>query len=226
MKVIYYGHSCFSVVVAGKHLLFDPFITGNPLAKSVDVNSVPADFILISHGHDDHMLDAVAIGKRTGAMVVSNFEIIEWLGGKGLERVHALNHGGAWIFEFGRVKLVNAVHSSMLPDGGNGGNPGGFVVETSEGNFYYSGDTALTLDMQLIPVTTSLKFAALCIGDNFTMGIEDAIRAAEFVNCDHVLGVHYDTFPPIKINQTEAKAKFKAKGKTLHLLKPGETSEL
>lgn len=226
MKIIYYGHSCFSVVVGGKHLLFDPFISGNPLAKSVDVNSIPADFILISHGHDDHILDAVAIAKRTGALVISNFEVVEWLTKQGLERLHPLNHGGGYNFEFGRAKLVNAVHSSMLPDGSNGGNPGGFVVETKEGNFYFSGDTALTLDMQLIPIATELRFAVLCIGDNFTMGVDDAVRAAEFVNCDQILGVHYDTFPPIKINQAEAKAKFKAKGKTLHLLKPGESADL
>jgi len=226
MKVIYYGHSCFSTVVAGKHLLFDPFITGNPLAQSVDVNRIPADFILISHGHDDHIQDAVAIAKRTGALVISNFEIVEWLTRHGLERLHALNHGGGWNFDFGRAKLVNAVHSSMLPDGSNGGNPGGFVVETAEGNFYYSGDTALTLDMQLIPIATTLNFAVLCIGDNFTMGVDDAIRAAEFVNCTRILGVHYDTFPPIKIKRGEARTKFKEKGKTLHLLAPGESVEL
>ena len=222
MKVIYYGHSCFSVVVAGKHLLFDPFISGNPLARAVDVNSVPADFILISHGHDDHILDAAAIAKRTGATVISNFEIVEWLTKQGLERLHPLNHGGGWDFDFGRAKLVNAIHSSMLPDGSNGGNPGGFVVETAEGNFYYSGDTALTLDMQLIGGSTPLKFAALCIGDNFTMGVDDAIRAAEFVKCNEILGVHYDTFPPIQIDHEAAKAKFKAAGKALRLLKPGE----
>lgn len=226
MKVIYYGHSCFNVVVGGKHLLFDPFITGNPLAAAVDVHQVPADFILISHGHDDHILDAVAIARRTGAVVISNFEIIEWLARQGLENLHALNHGGGHDFDFGRAKLVNAVHSSMLPDGCNGGNPGGFVIETREGSFYYSGDTALTLDMQLIPLATKLKFAALCIGDNFTMGVDDAIRAAGFVNCDQILGVHYDTFPPIQINQSEARARFKAKGKTLHLLKPGEVYDL
>lgn len=226
MKVTSYGHSCFSVEVAGKHLLFDPFITGNPLAGAVDVNRVPADFILISHGHDDHMLDAVAIARRTGALVISNFEIIEWLTKQGLGRLHALNHGGGRDFEFGRAKLVNAVHSSVLPDGSNGGNPGGFVVETKEGSFYYSGDTALTLDMQLIPLATKLKFAVQCIGDNFTMGIDDAIRAAEFVKCDQILGVHYDTFREIQIDPTEAKARFKARGKTLHLLKPGESCDL
>jgi len=225
MKAIYYGHSCFSVLIGGRHLLFDPFISGNPLAKSVDVNSVPADFILISHGHDDHIQDAVAIAKRTGALVISNFEIVEWLSGKGIQRSHALNHGGGYNFEFGRARLVNAVHSSMLPDGGNGGNPGGFVIETREGNFYYSGDTALTLDMQLIGTGTPLKFAVLCIGDNFTMGIEDAIRAAEFVKCNEILGVHYDTFPPIRIDREAARAAFKAAGKTLRLLNPGESCE-
>lgn len=222
MKVTYYGHSCFGVFVAGKHLLFDPFVTGNPLASAVDVSSIPADYILVSHGHDDHILDAVAIAKRTGAMVISNFEIGEWLAGKGLQRLHALNHGGGSNFDFGRVKLVNAIHSSTLPDGSSGGNPGGFVVETAEGNFYYSGDTALTLDMQLIGSGKPLKFAALCIGDNFTMGVEDAIRAADFVRCNEILGVHYDTFPPIQIDHEKALAAFRAAGKSLHLLKVGE----
>jgi L-ascorbate metabolism protein UlaG (beta-lactamase superfamily) len=226
MKLTYYGHSCVGVLVHGKHLLFDPFISGNPLAKSVDAKCVPADYIFISHAHDDHMLDAIPIAQGTGAMVVSNFEIVEWLTAKGVARAHSLNHGGGRSFDFGRVKYVNAVHSSMLSDGSYGGNPGGFVVESGEGNFYFSGDTALTMDMKLIGEATRLRFAALCIGDNFTMGVDDAIRAAEFVKCDNILGIHYDTFPPIQINREEAKAKFKAAGKTLHLLSPGGTMEI
>jgi L-ascorbate metabolism protein UlaG (beta-lactamase superfamily) len=226
MKVTYYGHSCFGVLAGGKHLLFDPFISGNPLAKQVDVSRVLADYILVSHGHDDHILDAIDIARRTGALVISNFEIVEWLTAKGLTRTHALNHGGARDFEFGRVKYVNAVHSSMLPDGSYGGNPGGFVIESAAGNFYFSGDTALTLDMQLIGETTPLKFAALCIGDNFTMGVADAIRAADFVKCTNVLGLHYDTFPPIRIDHEAARNQFRAAGKTLHLMQPGETREL
>jgi L-ascorbate metabolism protein UlaG (beta-lactamase superfamily) len=226
MKITSYGHSCFDVYVAGRHLLFDPFITGNPLASSVDVTRIPADYILISHGHDDHILDAESIARRTGATVITNFEIGEWLAGKGIGRVHELNHGGACRFDFGRVKLVNAIHSSTLPDGASGGNPGGFVVETAGGNFYYSGDTALTLDMQLIGAGKPLRFAALCIGDNFTMGVEDAIKAAEFVNCRDILGLHYDTFPPIRIDPTAARAQFEASGRRLHLLKPGESCEL
>jgi L-ascorbate metabolism protein UlaG (beta-lactamase superfamily) len=225
MKVIYYGHSCFSVAVGGKTLLFDPFITGNPLAKNIDVKSVPADFILVSHGHGDHIGDAVEIARRTNALVIANYEVANWLGRQGAPRVHPLNHGGSFSFDFGRAKFVNAIHSSALPDGSNGGNPGGFVVETREGNFYYSGDTALTLDMKLIGESTKLNFAVLCVGDNFTMGPDDAVKAAEFVRCDEILGVHFDTFPPIQIDHAAAKEKFKSAGKTLHLLRAGESRD-
>jgi len=223
MKVTYYGHACFSAVVGGKILLFDPFISGNPLAKDVDAKKVPADFILVSHGHDDHVDDAVEIAKRTNALVIANFEVAMWLEKQGAPRVHPMNHGGGYNFDFGRVKLVNAIHSSTMPDGTNGGHPAGFVIESADGNFYYSGDTALTLDMKLIGETTPLKFAALCIGDNFTMGPDDAVKAAEFVRCKEILGVHYDTFPPIKIDHAMAAEKFRAANKTLHLLQPGET---
>jgi L-ascorbate metabolism protein UlaG (beta-lactamase superfamily) len=222
VKVTYYGHSCFAAEVAGKTLLFDPFITGNELATAIDVKEVPADYILISHGHADHMADAADIAKRTGATIISNYEVTVWFGKQGVSRTHPLNHGGAWRFDFGRVKFVSAIHSSSLPDGTYGGNPGGFVVESSEGNFYYCGDTALTLDMQLIGESTRLAFAALCIGDNFTMGIEDATKAAEYVRCNEILGLHYNTFPLIKIDAPAAIARFKAAGKNLHLLLLGE----
>ncbi len=225
MKVNYYGHSCFSVVAGGKTLLFDPFITGNELAKNVDVNQVAADYILVSHGHDDHCGDAVNIAKRTGATVIANYEVALWLNAHGAPKIHPMNHGGGFNFPFGRVKFVNAVHSSAMPDGSNGGNPGGFVVETADGNFYYSGDTALTLDMKLIGESTKLKFAALCIGDNFTMGAEDAVKAAEFIRCHEILGVHYDTFSPIEIDHAAAKKIFQLAGRTLHLLRPGESGE-
>lgn len=225
MRVTYYGHSCFSVVIGGKTLLFDPFISPNPLAKDVQLDQVGADYILISHGHEDHLADVEAIARRTGAQLISNFEIITWFGTKGLTNAHPLNLGGSHTFDFGRVKYVIAIHSSMLPDGGNGGNPGGFVIESAEGNFYYSGDTALTLDLQLIGESVSLKFAVLCVGDTFTMGTDDAIKAANFVRCDQILGVHFDTFPPIKIDRTAAVEKFKAAGKELVLLNPGERHE-
>jgi L-ascorbate metabolism protein UlaG (beta-lactamase superfamily) len=225
MKVTYYGHACFSVQVKNRTLLFDPFISGNPLAKAIDVNSVPADFILVSHGHGDHVGDAVAIAKRTNALVIANFEVATWLNKQGAPSIHALNQGGGFQFDFGRAKFANAIHSSTMPDGAYGGNPGGFVVESADGNFYYSGDTALTLDMKLIGESTKLKFAALCIGDNYTMGPDDAVKAAEFVRCNEILGVHFDTFPPIKLDHAAALEKFKAAGKQLHLLRIGETRD-
>ena len=226
MKITCYGHACFAAQVANRTLLFDPFISGNSLAKHIELKRVQADYILVSHGHEDHIADAVSIAKRTGATIIANFEIAVWLGKQGCSKTHALNHGGACRFEFGRVKLVNAIHSSSLPDGAYGGNPGGFVIETGEGNFYYSGDTALHSDMKLIGETTDLNFAALCIGDNFTMGVQDAIRAADFLRCPRVLGLHYNTFPPIQISESAAVDQFKAANKDLYLLAPGESRVL
>jgi len=223
MKVTCYGHSCFAVETAGRTLLFDPFITPNELARNIDVNQVHADFVLISHGHFDHLADAVAIVKRTGALVISNYEITVWLGQQGVSKTHPLNHGGGAPFDFGRAKFTPAIHSSGLPDGTYGGNPGGFLIETADGAFYYAGDTALTYDMKLIGESTRLRFAALPIGDNFTMGVDDAIKAAEFVRCSEILGLHYNTFPPIRIDTAEAVQKFKAAHKNLRLLLPGES---
>lgn len=225
MQITYYGHSCFGARAGGKALLFDPFITGNELAKAIDLKKIPADYILISHGHADHMADAADIAKRTGATIISNYEVIVWFNKQGWEKTHPLNHGGGFNFDFGRAKFTNAIHSSSLPDGTYGGNPGGFVIETVDGNFYYSGDTALTMDMKLIGESTRLKFAALCIGDNFTMGVEDALKAADFVNCKEVLGLHYNTFPPIQIEEKLAIENFQRAGKNLRLLKIGETAE-
>lgn len=223
MKVTYYGHACFAAEVSNRTLLFDPFITGNELARNIDVSRISAAYIFISHGHQDHMADAADIAKRTGATLVANYEVTNWFGKQGLQKVHPLNHGGGHSFDFGRVKLVNAIHSSSFPDGTYGGNPGGFVVSSAEGEFYYSGDTALTMDMQLIGQAHRLKFAALCIGDNFTMGVDDAIKAADFVRCNDVLGLHYNTFPPIQIDSSAAVEKFKKANKRLRLLKPGES---
>jgi L-ascorbate metabolism protein UlaG (beta-lactamase superfamily) len=225
MKVTYYGHSCFSVEVAGKRLLFDPFIRPNPKAARVEIGKIAADYILISHGHFDHLADAAYLAKSTGATLVSNYEITEWFAKNGTPKVHGMNFGGGYGFDFGRVKYFQALHSSTLPDGSPGGNPGGFIVETAAGNFYYSGDTALTLDMKLIGESVKLRFAALCIGDNFTMGPEDAVKAAEFIRCNEIVGVHYDTFPPIAINHDEAKARFRAAGRRLHLLGVGDAEE-
>ncbi len=227
MKLTYYGHACFGVNTAGKNLLFDPFISHNPLAKHIDVSSIPADYILVSHGHMDHMADVMDIAKRTGATLIAPFEVAEWFEKQGLEKNHGLNPGGKWKFDFGTVKLTNAIHSSSMPDGTYGGCPAGFVIDSSERTFYYSGDTALTMDMQLIPLTSApLNFALLNLGDNYTMGVDDAVIAADFIKCNKIIGLHYDTFGFIKINHEEAKQKFAAKGKELLLLKIGETIEL
>jgi len=223
MNITYYGHSCFGVEVNGKHLLFDPFISPNELAKNINVNTVKADYILISHGHEDHIADAVSIAKRTNAKVICNWEIYVWLNKQGVENIHPMNIGGKIKLDFGNVKCVNAVHSSSLPDGSNGGNPMGFVVESTEGNFYYAGDTALTYDMKLIGDYRKINFAFLPIGDNFTMGVDNAIIACDFINCKDIIGMHYDTFGFIKINQEEAIQKFNQNGKKLTLLKIGET---
>jgi L-ascorbate metabolism protein UlaG (beta-lactamase superfamily) len=225
MQVTYYGHSCFSVEVNGRHLLFDPFITPNELAKGVDIKNIKADYILISHGHHDHIADVVEIAKRTGAITISNYEIYEWLTKQGLKGGHAMNTGGKWMFDFGKVKCVKAEHSSSLPDGTYGGNPLGFIIESSEGNFYYAGDTALTYDMKLIGEYRKLDFAFLPIGDNFTMGIENAILASNFINCGNIIGMHYDTFPSIKIDQNEAISKFQRAGKKLTLFKINESKQ-
>ena len=227
MKLTYYGHACFGVNIGEHHLLFDPFIRYNELAKHIDIEKIEADYIFLSHGHQDHIADAYDIAIRTGATIVSNYEITTWFEGKGIKKTHPMNHGGKWKFPFGTAKYVSAIHSSSLPDGTYAGNPGGFVVETNEGNFYYSGDTALTMDMQLIPLTAGkLNFALLPIGDNFTMGIDEAVLASDFIKCNRIIGLHYDTFGFIKINHAEAQQKFKEKGKELILLKIGETIEV
>jgi L-ascorbate metabolism protein UlaG (beta-lactamase superfamily) len=223
MNITYYGHSCFGVNINGKDLLFDPFITPNDLAKEVNVNTIKANYILLSHGHTDHIADAEAIAKRTGAKVVCNWEIYTWLSKKGVENIHPTNIGGKVKFDFGSVKCVVAQHSSSLPDGSYGGNPMGFVIESSEGNFYYAGDTALTYDMKLIGEYRHIDFAFLPIGDNFTMGVDNAIIACSFINCSDVIGMHYDTFGYIKIDHTEAVSKFNRAGKKLTLMNIGET---
>ncbi len=223
MKLTYYGHSCFEVEVAGKRLLFDPFMTPNSLAAHIDVSIIKPDYIFISHGHLDHVADVELIAKQSGAMLVGCFEAVEWFGKKGIENRQGMNIGGSFNFEFGQVTMINALHSSSMPDGAYGGQPAGFVIKTTEGNFYYSGDTALTHDMKFIAAMGPLKFAALCIGDCFTMGVEDAVTAATWIQCKEILGVHYNTFPPIKIDQTQAQAAFQKAGCNLHLMPIGST---
>ena len=223
MDILYLGHSCFSITINGKILLFDPFITPNPLTKAIQLENVKADYILISHGHFDHIADAIHLAKQTNAKIISNHEICVWLEKQGLTQLLPMNIGGKTKLEFGSVKCVAAMHSSSLPDGSYGGNPMGFVVETSEGNFYYAGDTALTYDMKLIGEYRKIDFAFLPIGDNYTMSADNAIIASEFIDCDYIIGMHFNTFPSITINTTAAQQRFEISGKKLVIMEIGET---
>jgi L-ascorbate metabolism protein UlaG (beta-lactamase superfamily) len=226
MLIRYLGHSCFEIQTKGKTLLFDPFITGNPLAKQIDIQTLKPDYILLSHGHLDHVLDAEFITKNSGAFLISNYEIISWYEEKGYKG-HGMNLGGSFEFDFGSVKYVQAVHSSVLPDGTYGGNPGGFIISNEEGRFYFAGDTALHMDMQLIPMTSgAIDWAILPIGSNFTMDYKDARLAADFIKCQHIIGCHYDTFGFIKIDKNAAQQYFSDEGKTLYLLEIDQTIEL
>ena len=226
MKLTYYGQSCFSVVINNKNILVDPFITGNELARHINIAEIEADYILVSHGHPDHTADCIAIAQGTGAKVVCCWEIHLWLNRQGVKNTHPMNTGGSWNFGDFKMKCVAAQHSSSLPDGTYAGNPMGFIVYSDEGNFYYSGDTALTMDMQFIPNWVKLNFAVLPIGDNFTMGAEDAAEAANLIKCKEIVGVHYDTFGFIKIDHEKAKQAFRKAGSVLHLVKIGETIDL
>lgn len=226
MKFTFYGHATFSVTVDGKVLLFDPFLNGNPAARHVDANKIKPDYIFLTHGHGDHTGDVVAIAKRSGATCIAPAEIAGWLGKQGVEKVHPINHGGPIPFEFGKARAVNAIHSSSLGDGSYAGNPVGYVVTTASGDFYLAGDTALTMDMQLIPLWAKIGFSVMPIGGNYTMDVADAIHAADFVKCDTVVGIHYNTWPIIAIDTEKAKADFNAAGKKLLLPAPGETIEL
>lgn len=225
MKITFYGHASLGIEVGGKNIIVDPYITANELASHINIEELKADYILVTHAHGDHTLDVEAIAKRTGATIVSNAEIAGYFGKKGLKS-HPMNHGGSWKFDFGTVKYVNAIHSSSFHDGTYGGNPGGFIIEGEHKNIYIAGDTALTFDMKLIPLRTKLDLAIFPIGNNFTMDVEDAIIASDFVECDKILGCHYDTFGYIKINHEEAKKKFFDKGKDLMLLEIGDSIDI
>lgn len=225
MKYTYYGQSCFLLEADGKKFLFDPFITHNPLAKNIDINSIQADYILVSHGHGDHVADLVHIANQTNAQVIAMVEVAEWISKQGVKNVTDINFGKSK-FDFGLLRTVWAVHSSSNPDGSYGGNPAGFILELAGKTIYFAGDTALTLEMKLLAELHSLDYAILPIGGHYTMDVDDALIATKYLECDKVIGVHYNTFPPIQIDTKDAVAKFKRENKTLLLPAIGETIEL
>jgi L-ascorbate metabolism protein UlaG (beta-lactamase superfamily) len=222
MQITYFGQSSFLVDIGGYKILFDPFISSNPMAKDIDFEAIEADYILVSHAHQDHTADVESIARRTGATIVGIWEIHAWYQNLGL-KTHPMNIGGKWPFEFGTVKMVMAQHSSSFPDGSYGGQAAGFVVESDEHTFYYSGDTGLFSDMKLIGDFDKPSFAFFPIGDNFTMGMREAVTAARWTGVKKVIGMHFDTFPYIQIDHEETKLLAQFNEIELILPKVGET---
>lgn len=223
MQVTYLGHSCFEIKDEATSIIIDPFIRPNELADKVDFESLKPNYILVTHGHEDHIADCVDLARNSGAQVISNFEIINWLEGKGVENTHPMNTGGKINCGGFTIQFVVAVHSSGLPDGSYGGNPAGLIIENQGDTYYYSGDTALMPEMKMFGELHQLKASFLCIGDNFTMGYEEATIAAEWLKTKDVIGMHYDTFGYIKIDHQNAIQHFEKNEKSLKLMDIGET---
>lgn len=190
--ITWLGHSCFLIDSNGASILIDPFLTNNPSAK-VKPDELDPDLIIVTHGHSDHIEDAVSIATRAGSLVVSTFEVCNWLEKQGVAQTHAMNHGGSHKFEFGTVKFTPAIHSSSMPDGSYGGHPAGVILKLIDGTIYHAGDTALFSDMQLI-AEEGLDIAIVPIGDNYTMGPLDAVRAAQFLRAKRVIPCHFNTW--------------------------------
>ncbi len=219
IHVTWLSHSAFLIEAAGSAILVDPFITGNPLSP-VKADEVEADYILVSHGHGDHIGDTVEIAQRTGATVIANFEICNWLGAQGLDNVHPQHIGGGFTYPWGRVKLTIAHHGSQLPDGSYGGNPCGFLFYIEDKKIYHACDTGLFYDMKLIG-EEGIDLAILPIGDNFTMGPEDALRAVKLIQPKQVIPIHYNTFDVIHQDAEQWAEKVEqATGASVHVLQP------
>lgn len=226
MRVTYYGHSCFLVETARARLLLDPFLTDNPVAP-VRAADVKCDHVLVSHGHEDHSCDALAIARANHATIIANYEIAEYFGAQGA-KVHAMNPGGGHDFGFGRVKLTLAHHTSSLEAGLNPkymGVPCGLLVVADGRTLYHAGDTALFLDMQLIG-RAGLDLALLPIGDNFTMGPEDALEALDLLQPKLAVPMHYGTWPVIAQDAAAFARAAAARNRAVRVLAPGETLEL
>jgi L-ascorbate metabolism protein UlaG (beta-lactamase superfamily) len=225
MNYTYYGHSGFLLEFGATKILIDPFITPNPAASHIHIDSIVCSHILLSHGHADHVADAESIARKNNAVIVAAYEVAAWFGNKGLAH-HPMNIGGNLRIADLHIKTVAAIHSSTLPDGSNGGNPMGFLLTHEGKTFYYSGDTALTMDMELIGKFDPAHHSFLCMGDQFTMGYEDAVRAAQMVKSKHVTAMHFDTFPPIVLDRTASTEAFEKAGISLTIPEIGRTYTL
>lgn len=223
MELTFIGHAGVLIQLGENRVAIDPFLTPNPAAQKAGwgVTDLEVDDLLITHGHEDHVADAPLISKRDGVTSIANFEVAQWLSNQGAHQVIHMNHGGVIQRPYGSVRMVNAVHSSTLPDGSPGGNPGGFIIESNGKRLYHAGDTALHMDMELIGRHWKPDVALLPVGDCFTMGPEDALIAAQMIQCDLIVGIHLDTFPPITLSddrKRRAVASFAEVGK--HLIFP------
>ncbi len=226
MKITYLGHNTHMIETRGVRILTDPFITPNPMASGIDLGTLAPNYLLLTHAHGDHVADVEQLAADKDVTIISGYEIVNYFAERKCKG-HGMNIGGKYTFDWGTVKMVNALHSSAFPDGTYGGNPAGFVIWNEEGCVYIAGDTALTLDMKLIPeICPPLDLAILPIGDNFTMGYDDAAIAAQYVQCHRVLGCHYNTFDVIHIDTNSAVQAFESKGIELLLLNIGETLEV
>jgi|SRR5690606_2712137 len=227
MKATYFGHSTVDLDLDGTRVLFDPFITPNELARDIELKDINPHYIFLSHCHGDHVHDMAEIQKQSNAKVISIVETGTWVQKQGVpeDKIIAMNFGGTVEGDFGTAKMVYALHTNGAPDGSYAGAPAGYLLKSKGKTIYFAGDTALTIEMQLLK-DEQIDWAFLPIGGFFTMDVNDAIKAAKLINCQNIIGIHYNTFPPIKIDGDEAKKRFEDVGLNLHLLKIGSSIDL
>jgi L-ascorbate metabolism protein UlaG (beta-lactamase superfamily) len=220
-KLTYFSHAAWKIETQGKTILIDPFFSGNPTSP-VSAEEVKADYIIITHAHGDHIGDAVPIARAHGAMIISNFEIANWCGTQGVD-AHPMHIGGAHEFPFGKVKMIQAFHGSSFPDGSYGGMPTGILVMAEGKTLYHTGDTGLFGDMRLIAEMNPVDILLIPIGDNFTMGLEDAVKAVELIRPKKAIPMHYKTFDVIECDPNEFVNRVRKLGIQAEVLDYGQT---